>query len=197
MYYSLRVLKQPLRQGPWKMDIASRLCINTYKTKCFSNQSKYRHFNRVTKPECLYTSETLVTMKTSESEKIESNYLRKILEPKKLYGGEFIFQLKWNQELYDIIQWISVSLRKRRLFFYAHIMKVGTERLTNRILNLQEIWETQLSWLQEVHRDLKGAKHSAEVWDRTVLRIKFPGMKDRRRKGPRFSAEQRIERSIK
>ena len=101
--------------------------------------------------------------------------LRKILEPKKVPGEEFTFHLRSNKELYGKFEGVSVSMRKRRLMFYGHIRRLGTEKLANRILTLQERWKSQPPWLQEVHQDLE---RTNITMNRTSYRKKIERMKE-------------------
>ena len=134
-------------------------------------------------------------MKTLIIEKKERTFLRKILGLKKVPGEEYTFHLRSNKELYEKFEEVSASMRKRRLF-YGHIRRLGTEKLANKILTLQERWKSQPPWLQEVHQDLERTNITMDnIWNRTSYRKKIERMKEPVQEKRTMTAEERIIRS--
>lgn len=71
--------KAAIKERARKMEIAFRLCQNTYKSKSLSYQPKFRHYSSVVKP----VSETIARKGLSDLEKKEGKFLRNILGPRK------------------------------------------------------------------------------------------------------------------
>lgn len=69
---------------------------------------------------------------TEELGKKERKILRKILGPKK-YGREC--RKRNNKELYPETERLSDTIRKRRIAFYGHLVRMNPEKLTKRIFD--------------------------------------------------------------
>lgn len=187
--------KAAIEERARKMETAFRLCQNTYKSKSLSYQAKFKHYSTVVKPECLYAAETIATKGLSDLEKKERRFLRKILGPKKS-TDKFTFRMRPNKELYQRFENITTTIKKRRLTFYGHIKRMGSERLTNRILTFQENRKTQVPWVKEVHRDLEKCGITADdIRNRKIFRQIVAEVKDladeKTKKNRVFSAEER------
>lgn len=116
--------------------------------------AKLKHYQTVIRPEALYAAECLTQRTSSAIEKLEvkeRRIIRKILGPKFKDG---IYKLRSNLEVYSHNERISSVIRKRRILFYAHITRLPTSRLSNRLLLYFESLKTLPPWLIEVNKDL-------------------------------------------
>ncbi|KAI5734809.1 hypothetical protein M8J77_010675 [Diaphorina citri] len=116
-----------------KMETAFQLTRNIYSKKCLSINAKIRHYNTVIKPECMYASECLAlntAKQLEEIEKKERKIIRRILGPKHENG---IWKLRSNKEIYDKIEKIGDSMRKRRVQYYGHLERMEGSRLTKKL----------------------------------------------------------------
>lgn len=103
-----------------KIERAYGITKNYYNKKCLSKNLKLRHYNTVVKPECLYASECLVlNYRLDKLEILERRIIRKILGPRKTTE---LWKLRSNEEIYQNIENITETIRKRRLiFFWAYL----------------------------------------------------------------------------
>lgn len=96
---------------------------NIYNKKCMNINTKIRHYNTVIKPETLYASETLAFNNKGDLENIkkeECKIIRKIIGPKLTDEG---YQLL-SHTVTETLSNIATDIRKRRLKFYGHIMRM-------------------------------------------------------------------------
>lgn len=139
-----------------KMEAAFQLTKNLYNKKSLSINAKLQHYNTVIKPECLYASECL-SMNTAkqlgEIEKKERKIVRKILGPKYENGK---WKLRSNKEIYERIERILDTMRKRRVAFYGYLRGLEEKRLTKRIFNFfDKNPKTSMTWIKEVKADVR------------------------------------------
>ena len=110
-------------------------------------------------------------------EKKERKILRKILGPRK---AEEEFKLKSNTEIYKNIEKLSDAMRKRRLTFYGHLMRMDETRLTKKIFQHSLQKQKTNTWIRMVKEDMMVANIEQDlIWDRdkfrtAVNKIKFP-----------------------
>ncbi len=118
-----------------KVEMAFQLTKNTYNKKSLSWNAKIRHYNTVIKPEALYAAETLAMTNQDPIEKLEikeRKILRKILGPK--FHNNKLIHVK-NETLYQRTEKLSDTMRKRRIDFYGHILRMNPNRLTKKIFD--------------------------------------------------------------
>ena len=85
-----------------------------YNKKCIPKNAK------VVKPECLYASECLaLNYNLDRPEILERWIIRKILGPGKTSEG---WKLRSNVEIYQSIENITETMRKRRLLFFGQFI---------------------------------------------------------------------------
>ncbi|KAJ8865723.1 hypothetical protein PR048_033244 [Dryococelus australis] len=77
---------------------------------------------------------------------------RKILGPIKENGE---YKRRHNHELYTHVEKITDTIRKRRITFYGHVMRMSLARLTNRIITYFQEKKTRRAWFTKVARDLE------------------------------------------
>lgn len=124
----------------------------TYGKKNLSRNAKLRHYTATVRNAALYASETITLGKRAciQLEKEERKILRDIWGTKK-HGDIWIHRTR--QELYENTEPISSEIRKRRLRFVGHIMRMDDERLTKKIWNAT--CHTGNNWMKEVRDDWK------------------------------------------
>ena len=100
----------------------------------------------------LYATETLTLGKRAciQLEKEERKTLRNIWGTKK--QGE-VWVHRSRQELYESVEPISSVIRKKRLGFVGHLMRMDDNRLTKKIWNATCL--TGNNWMKEVREDWK------------------------------------------
>lgn len=138
-----------------KMELAFQKTKNTYNKKTLSWNSKIRHYNTVIKPEALYAAETLVMGRKGQMEKLEikeRKILRKIMGPKFQNNKQVFYS---NEALYLKSERLSDTMRKRRIDFYGHILRMDPGRLTKQIFDFFHQKKTKPNWFKEVEKDLK------------------------------------------
>ena len=97
------------------MERACGMTKDIYNKKCIYKNAIIRHYSTVVRPECLYASECLaLNYNLDKLEIIERRIIRKILGPRKTSEG---WKLRSNDEIYQSIENITETMRKRRLFF--------------------------------------------------------------------------------
>lgn len=146
---------------------------NIYNKKCMSISTKIRHYNTVIKPEALYASETLSLHTKGDLESIlkeERKIMRTILGPKLTEDGYRLHSRKTTEKLSNLAE----DIRKRRLKFYGHIIRLPHTRLINRIITYIQGLKSTTPWMTQVKIDLGRAQiKQTEVEDRTTYRKKI------------------------
>ena len=189
------------RERTGKLQRAYKITWNRYNKKSISKNAKLQHYNTVIKPEALYASETLIIGGRSQMkniEKQERNILRKILGPKFENG---IWMKKTPQEIYQVTEKITDTIRKRRLKFYGHIHRMDSNRLTKKILKLALTLKIRNNWLTEIHEDLQ----EIGIDDKTIKeKVKFRNLVNQhkfaekpKRKHTGWTEERRKEHSAR
>jgi hypothetical protein len=170
-----------------KMETAFQLTKNMYNKKSISLNAKLRLYNTVIKQECLYASECLTMNTNKEMEEIakkERKIVRRILGSRQENG---IFKLRSNKEVYEKVEKVRDTMRKRRVTFYAHIKRMNENRLTKKIFNFfDRNPKTPLNWFKEVKADLLEINISnSDIQNRNIFRRKvqeFKGFEEKRRR---------------
>lgn len=184
-----------------KMEIAFQLTKDTYNKKSLSWNAKIRHYSTVVKPEALYAAETLSITTYGPMEKLEikeRKILRKILGPK-FYNNKLVHIS--NETLYRRTEKMSHTIKKRRIDFYGHILRMDPERITKRIFDFFRNKKTKLNWFKETEKDLREFQITEEMLaDRSAKSIiggKMKRFQDRvKTKTPyRISEAERTARS--
>lgn len=145
---------------------------NLYNKRCLSLNAKIRHYNTVIKPSMLYASETLALNRKTDLENLkkeERKIIRKILGPRWTENG---YRLQKTSKIEEYSN-IEIDMRKRRLKFYGHIMRLPEHRLTKRIVKYVDSLVNGGEWIQKVKKDLELAKITKkEIAARNNFRIK-------------------------
>ncbi|KAI5692447.1 hypothetical protein M8J77_000906 [Diaphorina citri] len=183
-----------------KMETAFQLTRNFYNKKSISTNAKIRHYQTVIKPESLYASECLSMHTKNQLEELEKKE-RKIV--RRILGARFdngIWKLRSNQEVYQKVEKISTTMRKRRATFYAHIKRMDDNRLTKKIFNyFDKRPKTQVTWFAEVKKDLEEIGISEEdVINRNVFRQKMEKFsvfqdKPKKKSGATWTEERKLQ----
>lgn len=167
-----------------KMELAYRLVQYRYNKRSISYRAKIRHYTTVVRPEGLYSSECLILNKKGEIEELgkkERKILRKILGPEKRNDGTW--RKRRNEDLYRQAEKITDTMRKRRLKFYGHLMRMEENRITKRIFNYITKLKATTMWVGETRKDMEEVGvHPKDIWNRDVFRAKidnFKGFKER------------------
>lgn len=143
-----------------KLELAFQLTKDTYNKKSLSWGSKITHYKTVIKPEALYAAETLNMNFKGQMEKLElkeRKILRKIIGPK--FQDNKIVYIK-NETLYKKIEKLSDTMRKRRINFYGHLLRMNPNRLTKQIFDFFRNRKTKPNWFKETEKDLAELKIS-------------------------------------
>lgn len=138
-----------------KLRRAQILTQKLYAKKCLSRNAKLLHYNTVTKTEVLYAAETLSLKNkglVEDLEKKERVILRKILGGHKKIGEKWIKMS--NEKIYQFIKPVTTEMRKRRLMFFGHLVRMDESRLTKKIFNIIQQRKSSNSWLQGIKKDL-------------------------------------------
>ena len=94
--------------------------------------------------------------------------------------------MRINDEIYQSIENLTETMRKRRLLFFGHLYRVDDNRLTKQILKYLWGMKSTPSWIIEVQKDLeKHNIHAEEAIDSEVFRakvLKMEGVQGRREK---------------
>lgn len=174
-----------------KVELAFQLTKNTYNKKSLSWNAKIRHYNTVIKPEALYAGETLSMTNQGPIEKLEikeRKILRKILGPK--FHNNKLIHVR-NETLYQRTEKLSDTMRKRRIDFYGHILRMNPNRLTKKIFDYFHKKKTKPNWFKETERDLKELEITENMLtDRTAKKIT-------KNKEVRFQANVKTKRTIR
>ena len=105
------------------------------------------------KAEYLYASECLaLNYNLNKLEIVERRIIRKILGPRKISEG---WKVRSNDEIYQSIENITETLRKRRLLFFGHLHRTDDNRLTKQ--TFKYLWgkKSTSSWIKEVQKHLE------------------------------------------
>lgn len=163
--------KDAIKDRARRMEMAYQLTKTTYNKKVLSYGAKLRHLDTVIKPECLYAAETLdMTGKAGleDIRKRERKMLRKILGPK---VKDEVRRLRPNKELYHKTEGVVELMKKRRIQFYGHLMRMDRNRLTKRIFEFFRKRKTEPKWFREVRTDLtKMGLKEEDILDRDRFR---------------------------
>ncbi|KAI5752798.1 hypothetical protein M8J77_020483 [Diaphorina citri] len=135
----------------------------------------------------MYASECLAlnaAKQLEEIEKKERKIMRRILGPK--HENE-IWKLRSNKEIYDKIEKIGDSMRKRRVQYYGHLERMEGSRLTKKLFDyFDKTPKTKLTWFCETKKDLREMDIPLQVTsDRKQFREKvkkFSKFKEREKK---------------
>ena len=183
--------KEANRARARKLDLAYRLTQNRYNKRAISYKAKLRHYSTVVKPEGLYASECLTLNKKGdlqELEKKERKILRKILGPQKTADGTW--KNRRNDDLYKHTEKITVTMRKRRLKFYGHLVRMDENRLTKRIFKYITELKATTKWVEEVKRDAKESGLTVDViHNRKEFRNRIDNIKMFEEKTPKIRAK--------
>ena len=110
------------------MERAYGITKDIFSKKCISKNAYIRHYSTVVKPECLYASERLaLNYNLDKLEILERRIIRKILGPRKSSEG---WKLRSNDEIYQSIENVTETMRKRRLLFFVQLYRMDDNRLT-------------------------------------------------------------------
>ena len=83
---------------------------------------------------------------------LERRIIRKILGPQKTSQG---WKLRSNDKIYQSIENITETMRKRRLLFFRHLYRMDDNRLTKHIFKYLWGKKSTSSWIKEVQKDLE------------------------------------------
>lgn len=113
-----------------------------------------------------------------------------------------IWKLKSNKEIYEKIEKISTTMRKRRISFYGHLKRMHKNRLSKKIFDyFDKNPKTKVTWFVEVKKDISEMQISEEeILDRNKFREKidqFKNFEERQKKktGTKWTDERRSEHS--
>lgn len=164
-----------------------------YNKKCLSIHTKVQHYNTVIKPEILYASETLIMNRKKHMEDIqkeERKIIRKILGPRRTEEG---YRLQHNATVQEYSN-ITEDIRKRRLRFYGHVMRLPPHRLTRRIVEHLTLIKSTTPWMKQIKIDLEQAKIT-DTQDRNTYRRLIhewkPAPEVRTQRRPKMTEEQK------
>ena len=155
-----------------KLERAYHLSKNLYKSKSLSMNLKIRHYSTVVRPSVLYASECLNMVRKGQLRKLElkdQKILRKIMGP---INEEGKYRIRHNNELYEQVESITTAMRKRRLIFYGHVVRIDNQRLTSRIFNTVSRGKaTNAKWTKLVRKDLEQLDiDPSTIYDRNKYR---------------------------
>lgn len=143
-----------------KLARAQKLTWNTYKKKCLSINAKLKHYNSVIKPEATYAAETLFHLneqsKTDKLQKVERRIGRTCIN--KTYQKDGQWRILPNKLVYKELEPITDTMRKRRLGFFGHIMRMQDSRLLKQLVQYNlasKNTTTGCRWIREIRDDLK------------------------------------------
>ena len=143
-----------------KLAKAQKLTWDIYRKKCLSINVKIKHYNTVIKPEATYAAETLFHLneqsKTDKLQKIERRIGRTCINKKHQKDGQW--RIVPNKVVYKELEPITDTMRKRRLGFFGHIMRMPESRLLKQLVqyNLNsKNTTTGCRWIREIREDLK------------------------------------------
>ena len=95
--------------------------------------------------------------------------IRKISGPRKTLEG---WKLRSSDEIYQSIESITETTRKRRLLFIGHLYRMDDNRLTKQIFKYLRGKKSTSSWIKEVQKDLKNNNIHTEETIEEVFRAK-------------------------
>ena len=99
---------------------------------------------------------------------METRIIRKILGPRKTSED---WTLRSNDEIYQIIENIPETMRKRRLLFFGHLCRMNDNRLTKQIFKCLWGKKSTSSWIKELQKDLeKNNIHTEQAIEREIFR---------------------------
>ena len=111
-------------------------------------------------------------------------------------------RLKSNKEVYEKIEKITDTMKKRRVTFYGHLKRLNLERETKRIFDFFDSNpKTKLTWFIEVKKDLEEMKIEEEdVENRNEFRRRvkqFEGFQEKRKRktGAKWTEERKKQHS--
>lgn len=148
---------------------------NIYNKKNLSVNAKLRHYNTVVKPVILYGMETTTISGMENLLKIERRILRRIYGPRRTQEG---YRLRSNEEIYSKIEDLEVTIRKRRLNFYGHMVRMGQSRLNKQIFDKIWNYKGQGGYVKQMKEELKKFNIAEkDCLDRQEYRNKIFGLK--------------------
>ena len=151
-----------------------------YNKRSISRAAKIRHYLAVGRPEATYAAETMHlhgnVKRLERMEIVERRILRKILGPNRNTDGEY--RLKPKKELYQDITPIVLAIKKQRMAFFGHVVRMSQNRLAKKIETYWSNRKTAPRWLAETKKDLNFNGITAEnIQDRALFRAKTENMK--------------------
>lgn len=188
-----------------KLAKAQKLMWDIYKKKYLSINAKIKHYNAVIKPEATYAAETLFHLngqsKTDKLQKIERRIGRTCINKKYQKDGQW--RIVPNKVVYKELEPITDTMRKRRLGFFGHIMRMQDSRLLKQLVqyNLKsKNTTTGCRWIREIREDLKEIGLTPEdTVDKYKLKNKIKNIRFTLTKNKVtnrvFSTEERARRS--
>ena len=142
-----------------------------------------------------YASETLFKLnqknRIDKVCKMERRIVRTIINKKYQKEGEW--RIIPNEMVYKEIQPITDSMKKRRISYFGHVMRMPADRLTRRIM--EKLWGQKAPpvWMREVREDM--AELSLTLVDLREKTEKLRGIKDENiRFKPRISKSGLVKR---
>lgn len=186
-----------------KLRQAQRVTWSTYKKKCLSMNAKFKHYGSVVKPEATYASETLFKLNTKATtdklQKIDRRIIRTIINKKHQVDGQW--RLLPNEIVYRENETIVDTMRKRRIAFFSHIVRLPETRLLKQLFNFFWKSKTKNNWFVEVQNDLEELnitmEQIAERKEKRILRSRDTRLKLKtvKRKQYTITDEERAARS--
>lgn len=133
---------------------------NVYNKKSLSIHTKLRHYKAVIIPQITYGSETLQKVEgqgiKEKLRKMERRILRTIINKKNIVDGQH--RILPNDQIYSRIEPITNTMRKRKISFLAHILRMPEDRLLRKIilkfLNTKST-NNRIPWINETEQDIK------------------------------------------
>ncbi|KAI5751107.1 hypothetical protein M8J77_004237 [Diaphorina citri] len=94
--------------------------------------------------------------------------LRKILGPVKVNGE---YRRRHNKELYEHMEDLVTSMRRRRMLFFGHLERMNQDRLTHQIHKSISNKKSYSKWAVQVRKDFEQANITEEeISDRNIFR---------------------------
>jgi Reverse transcriptase (RNA-dependent DNA polymerase). len=190
--------KMAIEDRRLKLERLSFATRNIYNKKNLSTNAKLRHYNAVVKPVILYGVETASLMNLEGLLKIERRILRKIYGPKVVQGN---YRLRSNKEIYENMEDLETTIRKRRLKFYGHMARMSPARLNRQIFDKINILKSQGGYTKQMREELgRLGITNEDCQDRNQFRERLFNIKvlvgrERRREGGEWTDERRAQQS--
>lgn len=166
---------------------------NIYNKKNLSVNAKLRHYNSVVRPIILYGMETTHLSGMDQILKEKRKILRRIYGPK-IVDGEY--RKRSNTEIYEKIENLELTIRKKRLRFYGHMVRMCGDRLNKRLFD--KLWKNKTpGFTQQLKEDLRNFDIAEkDCMDREEFRkklfgLKGPGCGGKKREGTKWTEERK------